>query len=89
MNKILDVNEKLAYAVVEPGVTFGDLYEYCVGHKLKLWPSTPSIGWGSIIGNVRGSEVPVVSQLINARLWIEVWVSCLQGHTMSILPAWR
>ncbi|KAI2620503.1 putative vanilly-alcohol oxidase [Hypoxylon sp. NC1633] len=51
MNKILEVNEKLSYAVVEPGVTFGDLYEYCAKHKLKVWPSTASLGWGSIIGN--------------------------------------
>ncbi len=27
MNKIIEVNEKLAYAVVEPGVTFADLYD--------------------------------------------------------------
>ena len=53
MNKIIDVNEKLAYAVVEPGVTFGDLYNHCVVQKLKAWPSVPSLGWGSVIGNVR------------------------------------
>lgn len=52
MNKILEVNEKFAYAVVEPGVTFGDLYTYCAEHKLKVWPSTASLGWGSVVGNV-------------------------------------
>jgi FAD/FMN-containing dehydrogenase len=52
MNKILEVNEKFAYAVVEPGVTFGDLYTFCAANNLKLWPSTPSLGWGSVIGNV-------------------------------------
>lgn len=52
MNKILEVNEKFAYAVVEPGVTFTDLYNYCVAHGLKVWPSVPSLGWGSVIGNV-------------------------------------
>ncbi|KAI1638387.1 glycolate oxidase [Biscogniauxia mediterranea] len=51
MNKILEVNEKFGYAVVEPGVTFGDLYTYCAEHKLKLWPSVASLGWGSIVGN--------------------------------------
>ncbi len=44
MNKIIEINEKLAYAVVEPGVTFGDVYNYCSEHKLKIWPSTPSLG---------------------------------------------
>ncbi|KAH8890217.1 FAD-linked oxidase-like protein [Thozetella sp. PMI_491] len=51
MNKIIEVNEKFAYAVVEPGVTFTDLYDYCIEHKLKVWPSLPSLGWGSVIGN--------------------------------------
>ncbi|KAI1384334.1 putative vanilly-alcohol oxidase [Hypoxylon trugodes] len=51
MNKIIEVNDKFSYAVVEPGVTFGDLYEYCAKHKLKVWPSTASLGWGSVIGN--------------------------------------
>ena len=52
MNKIIEVNEKLAYAVVEPGVTFADLYDYCASRKLKVWPSTASLGWGSVVGNV-------------------------------------
>ncbi|KAK7757068.1 hypothetical protein SLS62_001086 [Diatrype stigma] len=52
MDKVLEVSDKFAYAVVEPGVTFGDLYEHCAANKLKVWPSTASLGWGSIIGNV-------------------------------------
>lgn len=52
MNKILEVNEKFAFAVVEPGVTFADLYAYCAKEKLKVWPSTASLGWGSVVGNV-------------------------------------
>lgn len=52
MNRILEVNDDLHYAVVEPGVTWTDLYNYCVEHKKKVWPSTPSLGWGSVIGNV-------------------------------------
>ncbi|PNS21543.1 hypothetical protein CAC42_902 [Sphaceloma murrayae] len=51
MDKIIEVNEEYAYAVVEPGVTFTDLYNYCVQNKLKVWPSTPSLGWGSVVGN--------------------------------------
>lgn len=51
MNKVLEVNEKFSYAVVEPGVTFADLYAYCVKNKLKVWPSTASLGWGSVVGN--------------------------------------
>lgn len=51
MNKIIEVNAEYAYAVVEPGVTFTDLYDYCVKNKLNVWPSVPSLGWGSVVGN--------------------------------------
>jgi hypothetical protein len=51
MNKIIEVNSEYAYAVVEPGVTFTELYDYCVEHQLKVWPSVPSLGWGSVVGN--------------------------------------
>jgi FAD/FMN-containing dehydrogenase len=53
MDKVIEVNDKFSYAVVEPGVTFGDLYNHCIEHKLKVWPSTASLGWGSVLGNVR------------------------------------
>jgi FAD/FMN-containing dehydrogenase len=52
MNKVIEVNDEYSYAVVEPGVSFTDLYDYCVKHKLKVWPSVPSLGWGSVVGNV-------------------------------------
>lgn len=58
MNKIIEVNEEFSYAVVEPGVTFTDLYEYCVKNKLSVWPSVPSLGWGSVVGNVRTNPLP-------------------------------
>ncbi|KAF2015802.1 vanillyl alcohol oxidase [Aaosphaeria arxii CBS 175.79] len=51
MNKIIEVSADYAYAVVEPGVTFTELYEYCTEHKLTVWPSVPSLGWGSVVGN--------------------------------------
>ncbi|KAJ5950823.1 D-lactate dehydrogenase [Penicillium vulpinum] len=51
MNHIIEVNEEFSYAVVEPGVTFTDLYNYCVENKLSVWPSVPSLGWGSVVGN--------------------------------------
>ncbi len=51
MNRILEVNEKLAYAVVEPGVSFLDLYRYIQKKGIKLWLDVPSPGWGSVIAN--------------------------------------
>ena len=51
MNRILEINEKLAYVLVEPGVSFFDLYREIQKRGVKLWPSVPAPGWGSPIGN--------------------------------------
>lgn len=51
MNRILEVNEKNAYCVVEPGVSFIDLYRYLREKNIKLWMDVPGPGWGSLIGN--------------------------------------
>ncbi|KAJ5382258.1 hypothetical protein N7517_000169 [Penicillium concentricum] len=51
MSQILEVNEKMAYAVVEPGVSFHDLAQHCTEHNPSVWPSVPFISWGSVVGN--------------------------------------
>jgi 4-cresol dehydrogenase (hydroxylating) len=51
MNRILEVNEKFGYALVEPGVSYFDLYDYIRGRGLKLWLDVPDPGWGSVMGN--------------------------------------
>lgn len=51
MNRIIDVDDRLCYAVVEPGVTFFDLFEYVQERGLKVWLSVPALGWGSVLGN--------------------------------------
>ena len=51
MNRILEVNEKSAYALVEPGVSYFDLYRYIQEKGLKVWVDCPDPGWGSLIGN--------------------------------------
>lgn len=51
MNRIIEIDEELAYAVVEPGVRFFDLFDEIRRRGLNLWPSIPDLGWGSIIGN--------------------------------------
>jgi 4-cresol dehydrogenase (hydroxylating) len=55
MDRVLEINEDLAYAVVEPGVRWMDLYDAIEagGHSLML--SVPDIGWGSVIGNAMDS----------------------------------
>jgi FAD/FMN-containing dehydrogenase len=51
MNRILKVDDNLCYAVVEPGVTYFQLFEYIQEHGLKVWMSVPALGWGSVLGN--------------------------------------
>jgi 4-cresol dehydrogenase (hydroxylating) flavoprotein subunit len=42
MNRILEINEELAYAVVEPGVTYAQMYKHIKDHKIPLWLDTPA-----------------------------------------------
>jgi (+)-pinoresinol hydroxylase len=51
MNRILEVDGKNAYALVEPGVSYFDLYRYIQERGLKLWIDCPDPGWGSVVGN--------------------------------------
>jgi len=51
MNQVLEVNERNAYALVEPGVSYLDLYDYITKARLDVWIDPPDPGWGSVIGN--------------------------------------
>ncbi|MDQ2641731.1 MAG: FAD-dependent oxidoreductase [Pseudomonadota bacterium] len=51
MNRILEVNERLGYCIVEPGVGFYDLYDYVRERGIALQLGIPGNGWGSVMGN--------------------------------------
>ena len=51
MNRVLEVDEDNAYALVEPGVSYFDLYRYIQERGLRVWIDVPDPGWGSPIGN--------------------------------------
>ncbi|MCU0898593.1 MAG: FAD-binding oxidoreductase [Burkholderiales bacterium] len=52
MNRILEVNERLAYAVVEPGVTYRQLRAHLDARHPSLWcDSTDGPPEGSVLGN--------------------------------------
>ena len=51
MNRVLEVDERLGYAVVEPGVSFFDFKEELERRGSHLWMSGPAHSWGSVIGN--------------------------------------
>lgn len=51
MNRILEVNEKHGYAVVEPGVSYFDLYRHLQKIGSKLWIDCAAPGWGGVLPN--------------------------------------
>jgi 4-cresol dehydrogenase (hydroxylating) len=52
MNKILEVNEELGYAVIEAGVSQSQLYQYLNQHGHRLWLDSSGAGFeASLVGN--------------------------------------
>jgi 4-cresol dehydrogenase (hydroxylating) len=51
MQKVHELNTELGYCVIEPGVSYFDLYEYIQRAKAPLWMSVPGNSWGSVLGN--------------------------------------
>lgn len=51
MTRIIEVSESNHYAIVEPGVSYFDLYNYIRERGLKVWLDVADPGWGSIMGN--------------------------------------
>jgi (+)-pinoresinol hydroxylase len=51
MNRVLEVNDKNHYALVEPGVSYFDFYRHIQDQGLKVWIDPPDPGWGSLVGN--------------------------------------
>jgi 4-cresol dehydrogenase (hydroxylating) flavoprotein subunit len=51
MNHVLEIDDDLAYAVVEPGVRWFDLYDALQAGGHELMVSIPDLGWGSAVGN--------------------------------------
>jgi len=51
MNRIIEVDDRLGYAVVEPGVSFIELDNYLRERNIPFWVDVPDLGWGSVLGN--------------------------------------
>ncbi|HUF72308.1 MAG TPA: FAD-binding oxidoreductase [Gammaproteobacteria bacterium] len=51
MNRILDVDERDKTCLVEPGVSYFDMYRYLRQNNIRLWIDTADPGWGGLIGN--------------------------------------
>lgn len=51
MNRILEIDTRQGYAMLEPGVSFHQLYKTLREQDAPLMMSVPDLGWGSMIGN--------------------------------------
>lgn len=51
MNRVLEINEELGYVVVEPGISYNELYEKVRESGKQIMIDPPDLGWGSPIGN--------------------------------------
>jgi 4-cresol dehydrogenase (hydroxylating) len=75
MNRILEVNEDLAYAVVEPGVTYRQLREHLEQHHPTLWcDCSDGPPEGSVLGNAleRGLGVTAYNDHFGTLCGLEV-----------------
>ena len=74
MNRILELNEEHAYAVVEPGVSHYDLWLEIRRRGLRLWTDGPSPAYASIIGNTveRGAGYGLLGERAAAQCGMEV-----------------
>ena len=51
MNRILEVSERDKTCLVEPGVSYFDMYRHLRDNNIRLWIDTADPGWGGLIGN--------------------------------------
>ena len=74
MNRVIEVNEKNAYALVEPGASYFDLYRYIQDRGLKVMIDPPTPGWGSPLGNAlhHGGGVTPLRDHFSAQCGMEV-----------------
>ena len=51
MNRVLEINDELGYAIVEPGVSWFDLHDAIEAGGHDLVASIVDIGWGGVVSN--------------------------------------
>lgn len=54
MNWALEMNNELGCVVVEPDISYDQLYEEARASGKSVMIDTPDLGWGSLIGNAAG-----------------------------------
>jgi 4-cresol dehydrogenase (hydroxylating) len=82
MNRVLEINEDLGYAVVEPGVRWFDLYEAIQAGGHKLMVSIADLGWGSVVGNSLDNGATYMPYGVDQASWCGMEVVLADGSVM-------
>ena len=82
MNRVLEINEELGYAVVEPGVRWFDLYEAIKAGGHKLMVSIADLGWGSVVGNSLDNGATYMPYGVDQASWCGMEVVLPNGDVM-------
>jgi len=82
MNKVLEIDEELGYAVVEPGVRWFDLYEAIKAGDHKLMLSIADLGWGSVVGNTLDHGITYMPYGIDMGMQCGMEVVLANGEVM-------
>src|SRR3546814_8726582 len=83
MNRIREVDPALAYAVIEPGVTQGQLSEHLRAQGIALWPDCTGAGPDtSIVGNIldRGFGPPPSGNRAQYNSGLEIVLDIGRAH---------
>lgn len=51
MKRVIEINDELGYVVVEPGVSFRELYDAVRASGKRIMVDVPDLSWGSVVGN--------------------------------------
>ena len=88
MNRILNVSERDKTCLVEPGVSYFDMYRHLRTNKIKLWIDTADPGWGGLMGNAldRGGGYTGVDYRDHFDAHCGMEVCCRPAS--SCVPAW-
>ncbi len=73
MNRIIEVNADLAYAVIEPGVRYRQLHEYLQKQQIKLAVDPiDDTAHASVIGNALDLQLMACSHRVILALWCKL-----------------
>ncbi|MEI9852175.1 MAG: FAD-binding oxidoreductase [Sphingomonas sp.] len=96
MNKIQELDPELGYCVLEPGVSYFDLYEHITRANAPLMMSVPGNAWGSVLGNALDHGIGYTPYGLHARNLCGMEVVLPSGDVMrtgmgamSNNPAWH